>query len=112
MAYKNDVADDMAPVGHSIWPLVRPSVWPPLGTPSGPIRYPVWPRWASRLAPRRALHLVPFGTLSGPRWAPHLDLVWHPSGPPSGTHPVGHAPLTPVRHQGCHIECVREQRRR
>jgi hypothetical protein len=34
MAFKNDVADDMAPVGHSVWH----SVWPLSGTPSGPHR--------------------------------------------------------------------------
>jgi hypothetical protein len=53
MAFKNDVADDMAPVRH-----------------------PIWPYWAPRLAP------------SGPRHAPRLArlaLVRHP-----------------VLHQGCH----------
>jgi hypothetical protein len=26
MAFKNDVADDMAPIGHLVWPLVWPLV--------------------------------------------------------------------------------------
>jgi hypothetical protein len=43
MAFKNDVADDMATIGHSVWHPIRP----PLGTPSGP----------------------PSGTLSSTRWA-------------------------------------------
>jgi hypothetical protein len=67
VAFKNDVADDMAPV----WPrraprLATPSghpsgtpsgypVWPSSGTPSGPVGHPVWhsvwPRRAPRLAP-------------------------------------------------------------
>jgi hypothetical protein len=61
MAIKNNVADDMAPVGHSVWPrraphlvhLALPSgpVWTPWGTPSGP---PFGPRQAPRLAPRWA----------------------------------------------------------
>jgi hypothetical protein len=32
MAFKNGVADDMAPVGHPVW---HP-VWPPSGNPSSP----------------------------------------------------------------------------
>jgi hypothetical protein len=47
MAFKNDVADDMAPVGQS-----------------------VWPRWAPRLAPHWAPHLAP-----APRPAPRPAAV-------------------------------------
>jgi hypothetical protein len=78
MVFKNDVADDMAPVGHSVWPRWAPRLarrhpvwhpvghWPPVWPPSArrapllapvgpPVRHPVWP---------------PSGTLSGPRRAP------------------------------------------
>jgi hypothetical protein len=55
MAFKIDVADDMAPVGHSVWPhwsprlaLVEHSVWPRLA-PS------IWLCLAPRLAPIRTL---------------------------------------------------------
>jgi hypothetical protein len=53
MAFKNDMADDMAPVGHSVWPRqaprlapclapVGPPVWPPVRYPiQHPIRHPI-----------------------------------------------------------------------
>jgi hypothetical protein len=66
MAFKNDVADDMAPVRHPYWP-VWPFVWPPLGTLSGHVGYLVWSHWVPRL--------VPLGTSFGP--------VGHPVGQPS-----------------------------
>ena len=69
MAFKNDVADDMALVRHSVWPH----------------RAPRLARWAPRLAPVQPSS----GTLSSPssstRWAPRLALVWPLSSTPSGT---------------------------
>jgi hypothetical protein len=55
MAFKNGVADDMAPIGHSIWPI-----------------------W---LPPYGSLRLAPFGPPSGPCGAPCLAPIWTPSGP-------------------------------
>jgi hypothetical protein len=79
MAFKNDVADDMAPVGHSVWHRLAPSgpvghtVWPPVrppsGTPSGPVWPPVQPpsgtlvssRGSGRLLISEPLDRCPFG---------------------------------------------------
>jgi hypothetical protein len=58
MAFKNDVADDMAPIRHRLAP-----VWPPSGPPSGPVGPPV----------------------RHPVWYPVGPLVWPPSGTTSGT---------------------------
>jgi hypothetical protein len=68
MAFKNDVADDMAPV----WPRRAPRLAPRRAPRLVPRRAPrlasrrvpcLAPRWASRLAPR----LAPSGTPSGRR---------------------------------------------
>jgi hypothetical protein len=60
MAFKNDVADDMAPVEHPIWPL------------SGPRRAP---RRAPRLAPLSGIPFSPLFVLATPVRPPpqHLD---------------------------------------
>jgi hypothetical protein len=43
MAFKNDMADDMAPVGHSVWPRLAPRL-DPVGHPIGhPVRPPSGP---------------------------------------------------------------------
>jgi hypothetical protein len=53
VAIKNDVVDDMAPV----WPCQAPS-----GTPSA---HPVWPSVGHLVRPRWALRLAPSGTPFG-----------------------------------------------
>jgi hypothetical protein len=96
MAFKNDVAADVAPVwprraphlatpsGHLIWPPIGHPVWPPRLAPSGtPSGHPVWPPvehpvWPPRLATSSG---HPSGTPSGLVGHP----VWYPVRPPSGT---------------------------
>jgi hypothetical protein len=74
VAIKNDVADDMA----SVWPRPAPRL-APSGTPYCPVGHPLWPPrlatpvWPPRLATRRAT-----------RRATCLAAVGHPVGPPSG----------------------------
>jgi hypothetical protein len=104
MAFKNDVADDVAPVwphqapsgtpsGHPVWPP-RPA---PLGTLSGPGGHPVWPprpalsgtpsgpRLAPPSSPRRALRLAPAGT----------PVLSRGSGRPSISEPLDRCPFRP-----------------
>jgi hypothetical protein len=88
VAFKNDVADDMA----LVWPRRAPRLATLSGhssdTPSGPVGHPIWPRWALRLA------------LSG---TPSGHPVGHPVRPPSGTPvrpPSGTSSDTPVLSRG------------
>jgi hypothetical protein len=50
MAFKNDMANDMAPVGHFVWPRRAPR----LALRLAPVRHSIWPRQAPSPAPLRS----------------------------------------------------------